>query len=129
MRLWVEAGKFLGFMINNRGIEANPEKIRAILEMKTPRTQKDTQKLVGCLAALRRFISKLAEKCLPFFDLLKGAKNKKDIDWTPECQQAFKVIKAYLAQPPILSKANPSEPLYLYLSSGPLAVEGALIRE
>ena len=71
----------------------------------------------------------MAEKCLPFFNLLKGAKNKKDIDWAPECQQAFEVIKAHLAQPHILSKANPGEPLYLYLSAGPLAVGAALIRE
>ena len=60
----VEAGKFLGFMINDRGIEASPENIKAVLEIKTPRTQKGIQKLAGCLTALRRFISKLAEKCL-----------------------------------------------------------------
>ena len=58
------------------------------------------------MEALRRFISKLAEKCLPFFDLLKGAKNKKKINWTPECQQVFDFIKAYLAEPHVLSKAN-----------------------
>ena len=93
----VGAGKFLGFMISNRGIEANLEKIKSILEMKPPRTQKDIQKLAGCLTALRRFISKLAEKCLPFFNLLKGAKNKKEINWTTECQKAFEFIKDYLA--------------------------------
>ena len=76
----VEAGKFLGFIISNRGIEDNPKKIRAIQEMKPPKTQKEVQKLVGSLAALRRFVSKLAEKCLPFFELLKGAKNKKVVN-------------------------------------------------
>ena len=76
----VEARKFLGFMVNNWGIEANPEKIKSVLEKKTPRTQKDIQNLAGFLASLRRFITKLAEKCLSFFDLLKGFKNKKDID-------------------------------------------------
>ncbi|XP_074351657.1 uncharacterized protein LOC141690785 [Apium graveolens] len=125
----VGAGKFLGFMISNRGIEANPEKIKAIQEMKAPKTQKDMQKLVGSLAALRRFVSKLAERCLAFFDLLKGATNKKAVNWSPECQKAFEEIKSYLSQPPVLTKAQPGEPLYLYLSAGAQAVGASLIRE
>lgn len=63
----VESGKFLGFMVSNRGIEANLEKIKAVHEMQPPRTQKEVQKLEGSLAALRRVVSKLAERCLPFF--------------------------------------------------------------
>ena len=125
----VGAGKFLGFMISNRGIEANPEKIKAIQEMRAPRTQKDVQKLAGSLAALRRFVSRLAERCLPFFDLLKGATNKKEVNWSPECQKAFEEIKSYLSHPPVLTKAEPEEPLYLYLSAGAQAVGAALIRE
>ncbi|KAL8157739.1 hypothetical protein AgCh_002444 [Apium graveolens] len=116
-------------MISNRGIEANPEKIKAIQEMKAPKTQKDVQKLAGSLATLRRFVSKLAERCLPFFDLLKGASNKKEVNWSPECQKAFEKIKSYLSQPPVLTKAQPGEPLYLYLSTGAQAVGAALIRE
>ncbi|XP_063939916.1 uncharacterized protein LOC135148542 [Daucus carota subsp. sativus] len=125
----VEAGKFLGFMVSNRGIEANPEKIKAVQEMQPPRTQREVQKLAGSLAALRRFVSKLAERCLPFFELLKGAKNQKLVEWNPDCQRALDEIKAYLSKPPILTKALPGEPLYLYLSAGPLAVGAALIRE
>ncbi|XP_074360839.1 uncharacterized protein LOC141701094 [Apium graveolens] len=60
----VPSGKFLGFLVSERRIEANPEKIKAIMEMTVPRTQKDIQKLAGCLAALRRFIPKLAERKL-----------------------------------------------------------------
>ncbi|XP_074357988.1 uncharacterized protein LOC141697479 [Apium graveolens] len=86
-------------------------------------------KLAGSLAALRRFISKLAERCLPFFDLLKGATNKKEVNWSPECQRALEEIKSYLSQPPVLIKAQPGEPLYLYLSAGAQAVGAALIRE
>ncbi|XP_074360464.1 uncharacterized protein LOC141700650 [Apium graveolens] len=86
--------------------------------MKPPGTLKDVQKLAGSLAALRRFISKLAERCLPFFDLLKGATNKKEVNWNPECQSAFEEIKKYLSQPPIITKAQPGESLFLYLSAG-----------
>ncbi|XP_074377335.1 uncharacterized protein LOC141718858 [Apium graveolens] len=125
----VPSGKFLGFLVSERGIEANPEKIKAIMEMTVPQTQKDIQKLAGCLAALRRFIPKLAEKCLPFFELLKGAQNKKLIDWTPDCQTMFEEVKRHLMNPPILSKAKPGEPLYLYIAAEERAVSSALIRE
>ncbi|XP_074377391.1 uncharacterized protein LOC141718919 [Apium graveolens] len=97
--------------------------------MKAPRTQKDVQKLARSLTVLRRFVSKLAERCLPFFDLLKGASNKKEVNWSPECQKAFEEIKSYLSQPPVLTKARPGEPLYLYLSAGAQSVGAALIRE
>ncbi|XP_074377178.1 uncharacterized protein LOC141718697 [Apium graveolens] len=97
--------------------------------MKIPHTQKDIQKLAGCLAAVRRFIPKLAERCLPFFELLKGARNKKLVDWTPECHTAFEEIKRHLMNPPVLSKAKPGEPLSLYIAAGPKAVSSALVRE
>ncbi|XP_074346943.1 uncharacterized protein LOC141685756 [Apium graveolens] len=89
----VGASKFLGFMISNRRIEDNPEKIKEIQEMKALRTQKDVQKLAALLAALRRFVSKLEERCLPLFDLLKGSSNKKEVNWSPEYQKAFEEIK------------------------------------
>ncbi|XP_074363564.1 uncharacterized protein LOC141704145 [Apium graveolens] len=97
--------------------------------MKIPQTQKDIQKLTGCLAALRRFIPKLAERCLPFFELLKGAQNKKLVDWTPECHTTFEEIKRLLMNPPVLCKSKPGEPLSLYIAAGPKAVSSALVRE
>jgi hypothetical protein len=60
-----------GFIISQRGIEANPEKISAITSMKAPTCIKDVQKLTGCMAALNKFILKLGERGLPFFKLLK----------------------------------------------------------
>jgi hypothetical protein len=67
----VPSGKLLGFIVSNRGIEANPVKITAITDMEAPATIKDVQKLTGCMAALNRFISRLGERGLPFFKLLK----------------------------------------------------------
>jgi hypothetical protein len=67
----VPSGKLLGFIVSNRGIEANPKKIMAITDMEAPATIKDVQKLTGCIAALNRFISRLGERGLPFFKLLK----------------------------------------------------------
>ena len=67
----VTAGKFLGFMVSQRGIEVNPEKVRAIMELKPPKTVKAVQSLNGKVAALNKFVSKATDKCLPFFRVLK----------------------------------------------------------
>ena len=67
----VTARKFLGFMVSQRGIEVNPEKVRAIMELRPPRTVKEVQSLNGKIAALNRFVSKAMDKCLPFFRTLR----------------------------------------------------------
>ena len=67
----VSLGNFLGFMVLQRGIEANPDKIQAILNMERPRNVKEVQSLTGRVAALNRFVSKATNKCLPFFKVLK----------------------------------------------------------
>jgi len=67
----VTAGKFLGFMVSQRGIEVNPEKVRAIMELAPPKTIKEVHSLNGKIAALNRFISRATDKCLPFFRTLK----------------------------------------------------------
>uniref|UniRef100_A0A2N9HPQ8 Uncharacterized protein n=1 Tax=Fagus sylvatica TaxID=28930 RepID=A0A2N9HPQ8_FAGSY len=84
----VYSGKFLGFMVSQRGIEANPDKIKAILEMQPPKNIKEVQRLTGRIAALNRFMSRSTDKCLPFFKTLKKA-----FEWTDECQQAFEELK------------------------------------
>jgi len=67
----VPSGRLLSFIINNRAIEANPEKVTAITQMGTPPLNvRDIQKMTGCIAALNRFISRLGERGLPFFKLL-----------------------------------------------------------
>ncbi|KAI5343733.1 hypothetical protein L3X38_011609 [Prunus dulcis] len=119
----VSSGKFLGFMISQRGIEANPEKIKAIIDMERPKMTKDIQSLTGRLAALTRFISKATDKCVPFFKALKGS--KRDITWTAECDKAFQDLKNYMSKAPLLSKPLPGEILYLYLSVSGTAVSSA----
>ncbi|CAL2266705.1 unnamed protein product [Prunus armeniaca] len=97
----VASGKFLGFMISQRGIEANPEKIRAILNMTIPKTVKDIQSLIGRVATLTKFISKATDRCTPFFKALKGS--KRNITWTTECDKVFSELKEYMSQAPLLS--------------------------
>jgi len=70
---WVSSGNILGFMVSQRGIEANPEKVRAILDITSPRSAKEVRRLTGQITALNRFIFRATDKCLPFFKTLKQA--------------------------------------------------------
>ena len=120
----VTSGTFLGFMVSQRGIEANPEKVRAILDMTSPKTVKEVQKLTRRIATLNKFVSKATNKCLPFFKTLKQA-----FAWTDECEKAFQELKHYLSNPPLLSPSKEGENLYLYLAVSAIAVSAALIWE
>ena len=94
----VMMGKFLGFMVFQRSIEANPDKIRAIMEMVPPRNVKEVHSLNGKIVVMNRFVLRATDKCLSFFRTLK-----KSFEWTAECQQAFEELKAYLSSLPLLS--------------------------
>jgi hypothetical protein len=67
----VPAGQILGFIVSHRGIEVNPEKIKAILDISRPNDLKDVHRLTGCVVAVSRFISRLGEKALPLYKLMK----------------------------------------------------------
>ncbi|CAA0833865.1 Unknown protein, partial [Striga hermonthica] len=122
----VGSGKFLGYIVSQRGIDANPEKIRAIQDLRPPTSIKGVQSLTGKLAALSRFISKSTDRCKPFFDAIK--KNHK-FEWTPDCQRALEAIKETLGRAPTMQKPRPGETLYLYLGVSEVAVSAALVRE
>ena len=119
----VSSGKFLGFMVSYRGIEANPDKIQAILSME-PLKNINVQSLTRRVVALNRFVSKATDKCLPFFRMLRKA-----FEWTDKCQRAFEDLKSYLTSTSLLSLSKPGEELYLYLVVSPHVVSSALIRE
>jgi hypothetical protein len=95
----VSTGKLLGFLVSHRGIEANPEKIKAIEAMRPLDRIKDIQKLTGSLAALSRFIPRLAERALPFFRLLRKSG---PFSWTKKAERAFQELKQHLVSLPIV---------------------------
>ena len=99
--------------MTQRGIEANPAKLQAILESPTPSSRKGIQQLTGRLAALGRFISQSIESLKPFFVVLKEANRA---GWNEECDRALTHIKQYLARPPILISPDTSETLFVYLA-------------
>ena len=82
----VGSGKFLGFMVNQRGIEANPKKIKALLEMSSPKKPREVMSLASRVVALSRFVSLVINCCAPFFDVLKGFKR---FEWIDKCEQTF----------------------------------------
>lgn len=90
-------------MMTERGIKHNTKKVRAIVEMQSPRSVKDVQKLIGQLATLSRFLSKSVEKSLPFCHILKKAEA---FEWTKEYQKAFDDLKSYLSSFHVLSTAK-----------------------
>ena len=108
----VTGGKCLGFLVNERGSEVNPDKIKTILAVKSPKSVKEVQKLTGCVPALGRFMSKSANKCSPFLRTLKQTK----FEWTEDAEEAFNKLKENLASLPKLVSPVQGEILILYSS-------------
>ena len=122
----VGAGKFLSYLITNRGIEINPDQINVVRCLNPPSNPKEVQKLTGMLAALNRFISKFADRCRPFYQLLKKWKR---FQWDEECDTAFRDLKDYLMQAPVLTTPEPGEDLFMYLSVSEHAVSIVLLKD
>jgi len=100
----VDDGKFLGFMLTHRWIEANPEKRDAISAMNSPKNLREVQRLMGRLIALSRFMLKLAEKAKPILKLLKKATR---FQWDETCEKSFNSIKQSLTSPPSSNALTP----------------------
>jgi hypothetical protein len=122
----VRHGKILGYLVSHRGIEANPSKIQATMDMAPPQSSKDIQRLIGRLATLNRFVLRSAERSLPFLKTLCGAK---DFAWGPEQVAAFESLKQYLSDLATLTSPDPELPLLLYIVASPSAVSAAFVQE
>jgi hypothetical protein len=122
----VPVGKLLGFLVLHRGIEANPEKIKAIEEMWPLARIKDVQTLTRSLATLSRFISRLTERALPFFKLLQKSR---PFVWTEEADKALQELKQYLTSLPIMVDLKLGEHLLLYITATTEVVSMVLVIE
>ncbi|GAU28915.1 hypothetical protein TSUD_59270, partial [Trifolium subterraneum] len=122
----VKAGKFLGFYLTERGIEANPDKCRAFFDYPTPKSKKSIETLNGMLTSMARFVAKSAQHALPLFKLLR---KDKTFEWTEECEGALQHLKRALSEPPVLTRPVEGEKLYLYLAVASEAISAVLIRE
>ncbi|KAK1628116.1 hypothetical protein QYE76_002431 [Lolium multiflorum] len=122
----VPGGQVLGFFISARGIEANPLKIKAVLDMEPPKSVQQVQQLAGRLAALSRFIAKLREKALPFYPLMKKPEK---FEWIAEAQDAFDNLKKVLSTSPVLETPQDREPMLLYIAATIQVVSTVLVVE
>jgi len=122
----VPRGMLLGYVVSQHGIEANPEKVSAITRMGPIRDIKGVQKVTGCLAALSRFISRLGEKALLLYRLLKKAKR---FSWTTDAEEALDSLKKTLTSAPVLVPPQPTDPLLLYVASSTQVVSAAVVVE
>ncbi|XP_075504382.1 uncharacterized protein LOC142541807 [Primulina tabacum] len=118
--------KQIGRNIEDRGIEVNPEKIKAVLDMPSPQSVREVQKLTGRIVVLSRFISRSAHRSYPFFQVLRKAQK---FGWDERCEQAFQDLKKHLAELPVLVKPEPGEKLWVYLSATEDVISSILIRE
>jgi hypothetical protein len=107
-------GMLLGFIISERGIEANSEKIAAITNMGPIKDLKGVHRVMGCHTALSRFISRLGEKGLPLYRLLRKAER---FTWTPEVEEALGNLEALLTNTPILVPPVAGEALLIYVAA------------
>jgi hypothetical protein len=122
----VPRGMLLGFIVSERGIEANLEKITTITSMGPIKDLKGVQRVMGCLAALSRFISRLGEKGLPLYRLLRKTER---FTWTPEAKEALGNLKALLTNAPILVPPAAGEALLIYIAATTQVVSATVVVE
>jgi hypothetical protein len=112
----VPAGQLLSYIISQRGIEANPSKIKAIEALEPPTQLRDVQKFAGCLASLSQFVSRLGEKAVLLYQLMKKTDH---FIWSQRAVDAFNDLKRALSTTPILAASAPREPMLLYIAATP----------
>jgi ribonuclease HI len=122
----VPRGMLLGFIVSEQGIEANPEKIVAFTNMGPIKDLKGVQRIMGCLAALSRFISRLGEEGLPLYRLLRKAER---FTWTLEAEEALGNLKALLTNTPILVPPAAGEALLIYVAATTQVVSATIVVE
>ncbi|GJS16354.1 reverse transcriptase domain-containing protein [Tanacetum coccineum] len=125
----IEEEMFLGYKVSTRGLKVCPDKVDAVLSLPFPKCLKDVQKLNGKLASLNRYLAKSAEKSLPFFKTLKKCTRKNDFYWTTEAEEAFKQMKQFIAELPMLVAPMEKEELIVYLAAAKEMVSAVLMTE
>jgi hypothetical protein len=122
----VSSGKLLGYMVSSRGIDANPKKVEAIKKLQPPRIRKEIQKLAGMMTARNWFISKLGERGMPFYRLLRKADG---FQWDDQAAATFVELKQYLKTLPTLVPPKLDDVLLLYVAATDAVVNTIIVVE
>jgi len=113
-------------MLTQRDIEANPEKCNAIIEMRSPTSVKEVQRLIGHLTAISRFLPKLAEQTQSIIQLLKKFAK---FTWNDDCEQVFQKLKTTLTSLPIFHKPDTHQPLLVYITATNHTISVVLVQD
>jgi hypothetical protein len=124
----VSGGQFLGFMVHEKGIEVGQNSFEAISKTMPPTSKTKLQSLIGKFNFVRRFISNLSAKILPFFALLK-LKSDQEFMWGNEQQKTFEEIKEYMKSPPVLVRPQKEKSFKLHVAAGDHTIGSALMQE
>ena len=122
----VPSEKLLGCLVSKRGIEANPKKIKAIERMRKSAWLRDVQKFTGSLASVNRFLSRLGERALPLYQLMK---NTTSFEWNNQADKAFRDVKRMLSTAPVLAAPAKKEPLLFYIAATSRSVNTVMVVE
>jgi hypothetical protein len=115
----MSSDKLLGYMVSSRGIDVNPKKVEAIENLQPPQTRKDIQKLASMMAALSWFISKLGERGMSFYRLLRKVDS---FQWDDQAVATFVELKKYLKSLPTLVPPKPDDVMLLYVAATDVVV-------
>jgi len=124
----VQAGKFLGFLVQQKGIEVDKNKAKDIINAPAPKNKKQLQSLLGKINFLRRFRANSAGKVHVFSALFK-VKEEREFVWKEPQQRVFEEIKAYLVNPPAIMPPKKGKPLKLYISASNTSIGSLLAQE
>jgi len=124
----VSAGKFLGFIIHEKGIEIDSKRIEAMKKVEAPTCKKDLQKFLGKINYLRTFICNLSGKIDVFTPILRLS-NEAEFTWGAKQQEAFEKIKQYLSSPPVLKAPSRGVPFRLYVAAEDKVIGAVLTQE
>ncbi|GJW61855.1 reverse transcriptase domain-containing protein [Tanacetum coccineum] len=120
-------GTFLGYKVDVDGLRVCPDKVEAVISLPSPKCLKESQKRNGKLASLNRFLSKSAEKSLPFLKTLKKCAKKSDFQWTTEAEMTFKQMKKLIVELPMLTTPKEKKEVIMYLVAAKEAISAVLM--
>ncbi|GJT29020.1 reverse transcriptase domain-containing protein [Tanacetum coccineum] len=125
----VEEGRFSGHLITKQGIKADPSKVKAISNLQPPKSVSEIQSLGKKLEVINHFLSKGADKMLPFMQTLKNCKSGKMVQWTTEADEAFRRMKELLEALPIVTAPVNGKTLIVYLAASKECISAVLMAE
>lgn len=118
--------KYLGFIVDSRGLHTDPSKVNAMNEYPQPRTSTEVKRFMGMASWYRRFIKDFATIAAPIHDVVAGVAKGKSINWTPDADKAFKALKNALANSPVLTTPDFTKPFTIHCDASNTGVGAVL---